>query len=89
MGIHTDGTPLSEFMPDKFVSRAEFGTVLSRVLYGTMYNDAIPYYVRHLQALQNNGIMTQIDDPEEYVELRQWVWVMLMRNSKRGLLPAL
>jgi hypothetical protein len=24
MGIHPDGSPLSDFMPDKFVSRAEF-----------------------------------------------------------------
>jgi hypothetical protein len=59
------------------------------VLYGTTYNDAIPYYVRHLQALQDNGIMTQIDNPEEHAELRQWVWVMLMRNSKKGLFTAL
>jgi hypothetical protein len=32
MGIHSDGTPLSAFMPEKTVSRAEFGTVLSRLL---------------------------------------------------------
>jgi hypothetical protein len=38
MGIRSDGTPLSAFMPNKKISRAEFGTVLSRLLYGTLYN---------------------------------------------------
>jgi hypothetical protein len=66
-------------MPNKKVSRAEFGTVLSRILWGETYNNATPYYANHLQALKNNGIMTQIDNPEKRLELRKWVWVMLMR----------
>jgi hypothetical protein len=53
-GIHPDGTVLSDFMPNKTVSRAEFGTVLSRLLYGAMYNEGTPYYINHLQALKNN-----------------------------------
>jgi hypothetical protein len=87
MGIHTDGTALSDFMPRKTVSRAEFGTVLSRILWGDTYNDSKPYYVKHLQALKNSGIMTQIDNPEKRLELRKWVWVMLMR-SVEGEKPA-
>jgi hypothetical protein len=67
-------------MPRKTVSRAEFGTVLSRILWGDTYNDSKPYYVKHLQALKNSGIMTQIDNPEKRLELRKWVWVMLMRS---------
>ncbi|MDR0282402.1 MAG: hypothetical protein LBI53_03695 [Candidatus Peribacteria bacterium] len=32
MGINPDTTPLSDFLPNQIVSRAEFGTVLSRIL---------------------------------------------------------
>jgi hypothetical protein len=39
-------------MPGKKVSRAEFGTVLSRMLWGDVYNDGNPYYAKHLQALK-------------------------------------
>jgi hypothetical protein len=53
MGIHTDGSALSDFMPNRIISRAEFGTVLSRILWGDTYNDSIPYYERHLQALKS------------------------------------
>ena len=37
------------------------------------------YYVRHLQALKDRKIMTQIEDPESQFELRKWAWLMLMR----------
>jgi hypothetical protein len=33
MGINADGTPLKEFNPNGLVSRAEFATVFSRVLF--------------------------------------------------------
>ena len=36
---------------------------------------------KHLNALKENGIMTQIENPERRVELRQWVCVMLMRSA--------
>jgi hypothetical protein len=52
MGVHTDGSALSDFMPHQTVSRAEFGTVLSRILWGDTYNDSTPYYEKHLQALK-------------------------------------
>ena len=54
MGIHPDQTPLSDFLPNDIVSRAEFGTVLSRILRGDTYNDSDPYYAKHLQALKEN-----------------------------------
>jgi hypothetical protein len=38
MGIHADGKPLNKFNPRGKVSRAEFATVLSRVLYGSVNN---------------------------------------------------
>jgi hypothetical protein len=33
MGINTDGTPIKNFKPNKRITRGEFATVLSRVLY--------------------------------------------------------
>jgi hypothetical protein len=82
MGVNPDTTPIPDFMPNKEVSRAEFGTVLSRMFYGEKYNNGETYYSSHLQALKEKGIITQIDNPEERIELRQWVWLMLMRSAK-------
>ena len=82
MGISSDGVPLPDFNPSWVVSRAEFGTVLSRMLFGTTYNESDPRYAGHLGALQKDGIMTQIDSPLERKEIRQWVRLMLMRSTK-------
>ena len=81
MGITSDGRSLVDFMPAQVVSRAEFGTVLSRMLYGNI-NEGEPRYANHLNALRENGIMTQIEDPLERKEVRQWVWLMLMRSAE-------
>ena len=67
------------FQPNLQVTRAQFGTILSRLLYGTKYAWWTPYYKKHLNALKSEGIMTQIENPENRIELREWVWVMLMR----------
>jgi hypothetical protein len=75
------GQDMENFLPNEVVTRAQFGTILSRLLFGTLYNDGVPYYANHLQALKENGIMTQIDTPEERIELRQWVRLMLMRSN--------
>ncbi|MDR3169711.1 MAG: hypothetical protein LBU27_08490 [Candidatus Peribacteria bacterium] len=69
------------FQPLLIVTRAQFGTILSRLLRQNTYAGGIPYYAKSLQALKDNGIMTQIDRPEEKQELRQWVRLMLMRSG--------
>jgi hypothetical protein len=69
------------FLPNKVLTRAEFGTILSRLLRWATYNGGSPYYLPHLQALQKDWIMTQIDNAEQKNELRQWVWLMLMRSA--------
>lgn len=75
----------NEFLPNNVVSRAEFGTILSRILWWDKYNVAdsaqIRYYQKHLQALKKNWIMTQISDPEVRKELRKRVWLMLYRSQ--------
>ncbi|GHV20930.1 hypothetical protein FACS189428_0620 [Clostridia bacterium] len=48
------GMDMNYFQPYTKVSRAQFGTVLSRLLYGNEYAGGKPYYAKHLQALQEN-----------------------------------
>jgi hypothetical protein len=75
------GMDMEYFQPYLMVSRAQFGTILSRLLWQTTYAGGRSYYVRHLQALKDNGIMNDIANPEEKQELRQRVWLMLMRST--------
>jgi hypothetical protein len=75
---------IDKFYPKQLVSRAEFGTVLSRLLWGSEYDiinpsDNTPYYRKHLEALKREWIMTQIDNPWRRLELMKWIWVMFRR----------
>jgi hypothetical protein len=54
------GVGIDNFNPYGIVTRAEFGTVLSRTLWGDVYNGGSPYYANHLAALQAAGIMNNI-----------------------------
>lgn len=71
-----------DFDPDAVVTRAQFGTVLSRTLFGDKYNGAVPYYTDHLAALKEAGIMTSIANAEIVNEIRGYVMLMLMRADK-------
>lgn len=80
MGIHHDGTALSHFEPNKFVTRAEFATVFSRVLYGAKYNqDGKDWANGHLNALKEAGILKNITPT--MLELRGRVLLMLQRST--------
>lgn len=77
------GVGLKNFYPKNKVTRAEFGTILSRAL---RWNDndgaESDYYSKHLKALKYNGVMTKIDDPWS-IEIRGWVMLMLMRAKDK------
>ena len=73
---------MPKFLPNLDVTRAQFGTIMSRLLWWKKYAWWTPYYRKHLNALKENWIMTQIENPERRVELRQWVWLMLMRSAQ-------
>ena len=73
---------MEKFLPNMEVTRAQFGTIMSRLLWWKKYAWWTPYYRKHLNALKENNIMTQIENPEKRVELRQWVWLMLMRSAE-------
>lgn len=80
MGLESDGkTPKQNFVPNDSVDRAQFGTVLSRVLYGEKNNtNTSCRYCTHLKALQKAAIMKKIDAPSEQ-ELRGYVMLMMWR----------
>ena len=82
MGINADGTPIEAFEPHKLVSRAEFATVLSRVIWGNKHNISGDYrYSAHLQALKKYRVITS-DVPANWWELRGRALLMLHRNAQ-------
>ena len=84
MGIDGSGNALNEFNPNGLVTRAEYATVFSRVLFWSKYNQSEwPYYEKHIAALKAAGILTK-DDPtaEEY---RGWVMLMMYRSANTPL----
>ena len=46
------GQGISAFRPYDTITRAEFGTALSRALWGSENEGGTPYYVKHLNALK-------------------------------------
>lgn len=79
MWLDAKGVPVQTFNPNEEVTRAQFGTVLSRTLRGNQYNGGEPFYMLHLNALQKALIMKKIDTPANK-ELRWYVMLMLMRS---------
>ena len=72
---------LTSFDPQWEVTRAQFGTVLSRAMYGEMYNGWEPYYVKHLDKLKADGIMKDISKPTN-PEIRWYVMLMMKRADE-------
>jgi len=75
------GQGITAFRPYDTITRAEFGTALSRALYGNKYEGGNPYYANHLNALKANAIMNQIANAESTKEIRGYVMLMLMRSE--------
>ena len=81
MWYESDGQTQSRmFNPNQFVDRAQFGTILSRLLWWDENAIGYPYYKHHLTALQDAGIMKNISAPL-VPELRGYVMLMLMRAA--------
>ena len=74
------------FDPNWEVTRAQFWTTLSRILWWDKYNvedtSNIPYYEKHLKALKDNKILGNTENPEKIIELRKWIWMMLRRTKE-------
>ena len=71
---------VTSFRPKDSVTRSEFWTVLSRLLYWSTYEWWEQYYTNHLKALQINWIMSDISNPY-MAEVRWYVMIMMQRSS--------
>jgi len=85
MGLMGQG--ITAFNPNGIVTRAQFGTVLDRVLNGTANDGGNPYYADHLSALKDAGVMTNISTPNA-PEVRGYVMLMMQRAANGGTTPA-
>ena len=83
MGLMGQG--IDAFRPNAKVTRGEFGTTLSRALWGNKFDGATPFYANHLQALKDAGIMTKIENPSQ-LEIRGYVMLMLQRSTAESLI---
>ncbi len=86
MWLKADGSPDNIFNPSGSVTRAQFATVLSRLLYGEKNNikageKNILRYQKHIQAINKTGIMKKISNPA-MEEIRGFVMIMLMRANE-------
>jgi len=77
------GVGIEMFNPYGLVTRAEYGTVLSRALRGDKYNGGTPYYADHLAALEDAEIMNDISNPSMR-EVRGYVMLMMQRADESG-----
>lgn len=73
---------MDDFKPETIVTRDQFGTILSRTLFGEKHEWGNPYYAKHLAALKDAEIMNKIQNPEFIQELRGRVMLMLMRAAE-------
>lgn len=88
MWLESDGIdPLKSFTPNDVVTRAQFWTILSRLIFGDAYNtkekENIVWYKKHLNALKDHNIMNKIENPY-MIEMRWWVLLMLQRTYETG-----
>ena len=83
LGIMWQNMPNNRFRPNDEVSRAEFATALSRLLYQTTdgeYKSTKEYYIPHMAKLYNEWIISNTDP--SMAERRWYVMIMLMRSAK-------
>lgn len=82
MWLDGNGTSKETFSPNEYVTTAQAGTIISRILWWDTHNtsDACRY-CDHLKALQDAGIMKIIDQPERLI-LRGWLMIMMERISR-------
>ena len=73
--------PWNKFIPNDTVTRAEFATALSRLLYWTE-DWSWKYYSTHLDKLQKEGIINNVNP--NLSEIRWYVMIMLMRSTKNS-----
>ncbi len=82
MGLQNDGgTPLDTFNPHDVMTRKYVVTTLSRVIWGNKYDNGDPFYVKHMQAMQDAGLVS-LPDPE-MPEQRINAFTIMMRMAEQ------
>jgi hypothetical protein len=80
LGIMWINMPKNRFRPNDIVTRAEFVTALSRMIYWIKdWTWKIKYYEPHMSKLKNEWIVTNTNPKMK--ELRWYVMIMLMRTA--------
>ena len=72
---------ITKFRPYDKVTRAEFWTILSRLLYWDKYNWWNPYYKLHVNKLYMVWIMSDINWVDKNNETRGNVMIMLKKSA--------
>ncbi len=73
-----------DFRPTSKVTRAELGTTISRMLWGDRYNvNWKDFYIYHLNALKDNGIMNNLDNPTKSLARRWDTFIMFKRLADK------
>lgn len=82
MGLQNDGlTPLDVFNPHEVMTRKYVVTTLSRVIWGNKYDNGNPFYVKHMQAMQDADLIT-VPDPD-ISEQRINAFTIMMRMAEQ------
>lgn len=83
MWLHTDWITVKDnFDPNQYVDRAQFGTIMSRLIFWWKFNwNKENRYIDHLNALKAHWIMNYIDNPA-MKELRWYVMIMMQRSDE-------
>lgn len=73
-----------DFRPTSKVTRAELGTTISRMLWWDKHNVSWKdFYIYHLNALKDAGIMNNIENPTKSLARRWDTFIMLKRLSDK------
>ena len=78
------GQNATTFNPYGNLTMAQFGTILSRLLWWNAYEGSSPYYAGHLRALQEYGILRDYWDPTNTLITRWEVITLLQRSYSYG-----
>ena len=68
------------FNPYGNLTKAQFGSILSRILWWNTYEGSNPYYAWHIRALTDVGIMKNYGTPTETIMTR-WNMLVLLQKS--------
>jgi hypothetical protein len=67
------------FNPMWTVTRAQFGTTLSRLMFWGHFDWGTPYYKKHLEGLKNSWIMDDISMPD--VNEKRWDIMVMLKKA--------